>query len=252
MKIVGKTKDYYDGVMISDDPLWVRKHESFVFNDKRCPLSREEKDEFKGLLNVIPEPKIKHKLSGRTVIHDKLHRTVIVGFCGKLHIIYLMYSGDTPLPEFIGCAQKPSEFVDKFNKHNKHHKTELEDIGDFVWRKPFHDGIFENVYEYGNYNSFVMEISMKIKSPIFSVSRINGNLVININPVLKDIGFQSVVDPWMAYQKIEQFVGGVLTNTEIDDFAMSDKLKLASKGMDEWSFKQRGPKKRKLKKGLKK
>ena len=58
---------------------------------------------------------------------------------------------------------------------------------------------------------------------------------------LKEIGFQSAVDPVTAFQELSMWVGGTLSSlapktVEITD----DKIKIAKHGMDHWSFRKQG------------
>jgi hypothetical protein len=62
-----------------------------------------------------------------------------------------------------------------------------------------------------------------------------------VDPVLKDLEFVRVVDPFAAFQEISMYLGGVLGMPEqvhrpIPDDAMRD-----MKGFDEWSFKTVSP-----------
>lgn len=59
--------------------------------------------------------------------------------------------------------------------------------------------------------------------------------------LLREMQFASAIDPFSIYQKLEQWISGVLPNAgkpvvEIQD----DKIKLAKHGMDKWSFRKMG------------
>jgi hypothetical protein len=73
--------------------------------------------------------------------------------------------------------------------------------------------------------------------------------VIELLPVLSDLHFEKVVDPYTAFQEISMYVGGVLGNTEDRIPKVSDEERYAGHGFDaELSFrKQRSdePKRRK-------
>lgn len=93
----------------------------------------------------------------------------------------------------------------------------------------------------------VTDIFIEFDTPIFILRRkpLAGNHELLINPCLQDFGAQSIFDPWTAYQEIDMFLGNVLTNRENSSIVRSEELIRDSKGFDEWSFKQRGSKKRK-------
>lgn len=54
---------------------------------------------------------------------------------------------------------------------------------------------------------------------------------------LKDLNFQKVLDPFTAYQELDQWIGGVLCNKEVIP-EMTDKDKITSHGFDSWSFRK--------------
>lgn len=63
-----------------------------------------------------------------------------------------------------------------------------------------------------------------------------------INPDgLKDIGFQSAVDPVTAFQELAMWVGGTLSATNGPNTVTitDDNVKLAKHGMDKWSFRKK-------------
>ena len=58
-----------------------------------------------------------------------------------------------------------------------------------------------------------------------------------IDPVLKDYNFQKVLDPFTAYQELDQWIGGVLgQNPQPEEVA--DKYKIQQHGYDKWSFRK--------------
>lgn len=63
--------------------------------------------------------------------------------------------------------------------------------------------------------------------------------VVIVDPVLRDIDFQKVVDPYSAFQEIQMFLSGVLGNTEKETVAISDVHRLEAAGFDKkWSFRK--------------
>jgi hypothetical protein len=58
-----------------------------------------------------------------------------------------------------------------------------------------------------------------------------------VDPNLKELNFQKVLDPFTAYQELEQWIGGVLGNTEVIP-EMADKDKIAAHGFNSWSFRK--------------
>lgn len=69
-----------------------------------------------------------------------------------------------------------------------------------------------------------------------------------LNPPLKSIEFFTQRDSFTAFQDIMNFLSGVLGQSENNDVAMSDALKIQQHGFDvKWSFRNPDPPKRKQK-----
>ena len=90
------------------------------------------------------------------------------------------------------------------------------------------------------------------KAPSLLLARRSGNggpkqYAVLRNPVLKDLEFQKVMDPFTAFQEIAMFLGGVLA---VEDQAPlrvgSDEVVARQKGFDEWSFRTMPPGQKKL------
>jgi hypothetical protein len=246
MRIIDKRKDYYDGVVLhSPDPVWVRKESSFSLGEEN-PF-RIPKDTIERLLDSfreIPTPSI------RTSSGIDFTRAM-VSFCGR---IYVVWYKNTYLnrPQDIVSANKPSSFVKKWNDNTEDKKDHIkldDQINSLRWfRQFFNDKMFDKwKLEYENMSN-INDLHRTFKSPVFMITQENRRIILTINPLLVNVGFQVVMEPWTMVQELERYVGNDLVDTPLDDFKMSDELKRDSKGMDDWSFKQRGPKARKQKK----
>ena len=95
-------------------------------------------------------------------------------------------------------------------------------------------------------NNFEVNIRLheKFNSPIFMLysSWHDGNNVV-VNPILKDMNFQVVFDPYRAFQRIDMFLSGVMQSSENKMVKISDKIRKYKHGFDETSFR---PKMKKL------
>lgn len=69
---------------------------------------------------------------------------------------------------------------------------------------------------------------------------------LTINPTLSEVQFASVIDPYQARQRIEQFLRNELAK-EVVHPNPSDKERMLKHGMDKWSFRNPEPPKRKRK-----
>jgi hypothetical protein len=57
---------------------------------------------------------------------------------------------------------------------------------------------------------------------------------------LKDIGFQSAIDPVTAFQELSMWVGGTLSSAGPNTVEITDdKIKVAKHGFDQWSFRKK-------------
>lgn len=72
-------------------------------------------------------------------------------------------------------------------------------------------------------------------APLYPYSK--GIKAVAIEPCLKDVSFQKVLDPFTAYQELDMWVGGVLTKPESIP-EPPDKDKVAIHGFNKWSFRR--------------
>lgn len=244
MRIISKITDYYDGVvMFSETPVWVRKEHTYTIGKENpYELPRDTIDRLTDAFHSIPSVSmISH--------HSHLFPYAMVSFCGKLYVVYYM---DTFIgrPQDIVSANCPSVFVERWNENTKNEREHITIESDkpYRWyRSRFNDKAFKAWMDLYQNLPVLGDVHRAFKSPVFMVIQKYRDLKITINPILKNVGFQVVIDPWTAFQELERYVGNDLVDTPLDDFSMDDELKRDSKGMDEWSFKQRGPKARKTK-----
>jgi len=262
MRILSKFSDYYDHVVgHSTEPVWERRTHEFPLDPViKTQLTLEHTKLLDKMYEEMPKPSIKYK-ENRWKCNDTLDYMVI-GFCGKVFPIFrcpnvddskVDHLYDRPKVKFKTFT-KPSEFTNLFNKVYKDRMV----CGESRWRHvPF--GFTDSACERWNekYNHQVTtEIFIALKSPIFIIKPMRFpdenpprmGSKIEVNPNLADLNFQRVVEPYTAYQEVDMFLGNQLVGNfePMPDFG--DELKRDAHGMDDWSFKQKGPKKRKQKK----
>lgn len=231
MKIVDKRWDYYDGaVEYNEAPIWIRKEESFDLD--KSPLDMSTRKYLTELYKKIPDPVVRFSRS----IGNVVTTPVVVGFCGRFYILYTSES-------IIDTT--PSKFTKKYNE-----SSEFKIDDNYRWfGVPFtdksHDDLITNEFN----NSIANAICLTLGTPVFSIEyRKRDSPRVTKNPILRSIGFHLIMDPWSTYQEIDRYLGNDMVDVKNVPFDMSDELKRDSKGMDKWSFKQVGPKKRKGKK----
>lgn len=164
------------------------------------------------------------------------HKSCVVGFCGKLYLVYQILD---LLGNNIFSTGRPEHFIKKVEEcYKPRHVSRSYEIL-FNHRNEFTNKGVDKWLDEHNRRDF-SDIFLKIGSPVFLID--NREEMV-INPILKSIGFQSIIDPWTAYQEIDRYLGNDLVKDQLADFKMSDELKRDSKGFDKWSFKN-GPKKK--------
>ena len=78
---------------------------------------------------------------------------------------------------------------------------------------------------------FKLDLFHKFKTPTLILWQSH----LHVNPCLKSFDFHKVVDPYSAFQDIQGFISGVLTNNP-KIIEIADKDKIAAKGFNKFSF----------------
>jgi hypothetical protein len=197
------------------------------------------------LMDNTPEVRIKYHQTRYHKYHvdrnDPSAYSLIFGFCGKLYLLFI-----------CNCNNKNYTFNDVIAFKNKYDTCEsndgryivMDDTRSLFYTLPFN---IESIEQWKNtYHIFekIDDIFVALNCPVFCIFPRSKKLI--INPILKDFGMQSVFDPYTTYQEIDMYLNNVLTNRHAPDIIRTDDLIRDSKGMDKWSFRQIGPKKRKV------
>lgn len=258
MKIISKYHDYYDAIMRSgydenivfvrkgwdDDPIYVdlrnnTSWHSVNVNKTKCASAIVNHINSR-LIKGIWVLKEKRPTVWGTVLkiekwfnNSKKYRRCrmqfvnpyIVGFCGKFYVIYEVtyYDSDDLYKKF---------FITKDN-HAAFRQTPKPRaiVGE-------ENGIFK-----GDINQMFLDLDCPIFWLDMQVMPYKNAILVR-NPILKDIQFQKLVDPYTAYQELSMFFGSVFANDEDNMVSISDRDKAVSKGFDKWSFKKPPTKKR--------
>jgi len=224
VRIVSKFKDYYDGVVgYSESPLYIRD-DKLVDSKKLIEW-----------LKKFPKPLATNYSLG--YCGSIYINSVIIGFCGRLYPYYILDVIDYPLnhKKYKYPCINPSD-VQRIVESEFKIKIKIQ-THDYWKKYCFNDNDFQEFTKNLNANGY--DYFQEFKVPIFSVTGGYNDMQVTLNPSLKDQYFQSIIDPWTAYQEIERFVGNDLVFDPLTEFKMDDKLKRDSKGFDDWSFKKR-------------
>lgn len=229
MRIISKFSDYYDSALawgIDTDLVYVRKDDTVILTGT----------EFEEPIGVLFK-----KLPFKS--RDPCITPMLIGFCGRLHLVYqLEYSG-----QYRGKALSKTKYL-----------YSVEDF-EAAWRYKFLRKLAPNYltrksrwrrrggtrihrfaasFEEVADSHICDELFHHINSPIFVITK-QGMPKIKINCPLKPYGFVRVYDPYMAFQELQMFIGGVLRRAEPIMATISDIHMLKKKGFYEYSFKTR-------------
>ncbi len=243
MRIISKFKDYYDGVQA------LGQDSSLVYNRKTEEVGTPTESEIDKFLDELANfQNVKHiRSSGEDLYICK----VILGFCGQLLTCYCAQWPTVDLLNSPVFFYSREELINYLDKHKK--TLVLEDVkfrSNMSWKKkesvPWQEFIptFEPIRH--NYDGIFHLLKKPIfifPSFVFDYEIIKKNLWLNkihwkksriiVDPNLKSIGFERIQDAYQCYQSLEQYISGVLGNTEKEDDNRSDKEKVKSHGFDE-------------------
>jgi len=151
----------------------------------------------------------------------------LIGFCGRIHLCIHCEAYDDQKGKVIPArwAHDQKEVQALVDKHFFSRWSSVKQGLDEMVRSPELLGLFA-----------------KHKVPVWQIGMLNSydhRLV--LNPCLKALDFQTVIDPYTAFQEIMMYISGVLGTPSNPMVAVSEKTKVAKHGFDKWSF--RKPKK---------
>lgn len=221
MKIISKFKDYYDGVA----SYGIDKSKIFIRNTEL--IDHDFSKDFRYKYNS---------------------KFDIIGFCGKLYpfISYIPFNQDcfndmlsnrdikkrvlyNDIIKYDLIEEKKEDYLYNTNYFYKKKKREKKNINKLI----------NFINDYTN-NKELLDLFIKYKTPIFwyGFSSRNGNIL--INPPLKKLGFQTMIDPVTAFQQIEMFLGNELATEYQGNVPVgNDEVVGNSKGFDRYSFRNK-------------
>jgi len=227
MKIISKFHDYYDSVMAHDRdpyPLYMRTHAKY-----------EDKDRLKVVAAIQRKAPTVPNLT--RLYRPDVGRAGFVAFCGKLYPFWQV--GGTAcysIKQFIKATELAITTQPQFADAYKELRKRLHEPGTKLLDYHGHYGEL-NCNTYDQWATTLDrtvpdEIFLAEKAPVLALE---GRMVY-INPCLKTFNFQTVVDPYTAYQELSMFLGNNMAQ-QLDPIPKTtDKLKAHAHGFDDWSF----------------
>lgn len=245
MYIIGKNKDYYDGVVgsmgIDKTLIYERKTEEII-DKKLFPNEFQKSKGFQhSYFDVNPILNARHaEVDTKKTKKYHLSDMFLVGFCGKIYLGWKCYYKT----QEIGYLGYPEDVIKTDIIYGYENMKDI--LNDNYWRSNLDDDIkYILSYDW-------MQVFRDIHSPVFVFDfivrgdgkwrRTDNKFV--INPILKEYEFYKVFDSFQAFQEISMFLGGVLGSGEKEIIEVADKYKIEQHGFDKMSFRKEGKKKR--------
>lgn len=235
MKLVSKFKDYYDGALAygrdesvtyvritkeigkvdywkDKDPELVALHEEYWSIPRHFP---------KDLPNYRVRPECRAIPTGGQRYFSSGSEKGHIAFCGKLYpFVGLQVKNSDPKP-FLGEENIWVHSFDKeFDKYVEIIPRWKETSTPWSsWSEWFAESVVDDA-----------ALNLHLGSPVVAVDGQTGAVV--VNPCLKDMGFQKIVDPYTAFQEISMFISGVLGVIDNKPSNQTDNEKVVSHGFD--------------------
>jgi len=208
-----------------------------------------ERDMPTELLNIVK------KMPRRMVGGEDVKPFIVV----VLDMLYLgyRYSPDSSLQnQYFYGSDSIAEFLNKSKRNQYFYGSDS--IVEFLnksKRKPREYPFYSNFLNRRNIVSICNQYDRKNlqgvclaeRSPILSIElnpfcsyRPSQPFIYKKNPILRDISFQKILDPYTIYQEISMFIDGILPRQNLDTTELSDETKIAKRGYDKWSFRTKG------------
>ena len=223
MKIYSKFKDYYDCGMkynsSGDDIVYVRETKQLTEEEVK---NLQLKEHHNVLFQYVRSGYYSNKFKSFCWYE------FFVGFCGK------EYCG-LVVDDFVN-SNKCFYGEDLFDFVKKHNLFSI-DRGYIIPKNCIEKNVYLDspIYVINNYD---IRSDFKKKDEKYSD--------IYLNPPLNALQFFKVMPPIQAFQELSMFISGPMAK-QIDPKPLDDKYRLIAHGMDEWSFRNPDPPKRKQK-----
>jgi len=253
MKIVSKYKDFYDGVQslgLDKSTIYFRKTEIV-----ETPTAHNIDEKLYGFLSYHRTHRIRCFMEGKD---DLFTNMSIFGFCGKLYKCFTVHTTDKNSNSQIKYLYSQAEIIEYFKAKEKEYvlddlkfyrkqsrkKKKTSQWMDYVPPLEEIKGAHNEIFQELNkpiffFPSYVLNLDL-LKERVWSVSAQNENMGIVVGPNLKDIEFHRIKGAFESYQEIEQYLNGVLGNTEDSTDKRTDIEKIKSHGFDlKYGFRKR-------------
>tara|TARA_Y100000034_G_C6908961_1_gene422781 strand:+ start:3765 stop:4601 length:837 start_codon:yes stop_codon:yes gene_type:complete len=263
MHIITKLKDYYDGVLthgVDPNICYVRHTQELSIDMLRNVCSTFTKREHTLLEKM-------NTCIKDSTYNDRRLEPCILAFCGKIYPVYRWYEYftrpnhvlkivnralDKNLLHKEKCKQIRKSYLNPNVKSTSRQRRQIYNYNYKLFTKEWFKSF---VKEYGTGIDVPYDVFFKLNVPVFLIRKkdyYSRDVIIVTNPCLKDLKFQSVLDPYTAYQELAMFIGGVLPQATTEMIEIANDIMRDKKGFDEWSFKNIAPGQKKARRKLNK
>lgn len=273
MKLISKFRDYYDSALargVDTRVVYIRTvEEKSVENIKAEPVLDAIADV---LANVVSLGYGEISKDAKCEIEEVSYPKHLF-FCGKHYpMVALRIEADESHLLDLGMAQPYENIYAKTRKMNAGPFYSLEQIREFLSKFNVDYDIdirdtrmgrdMEILFQERVPEDKAQDINFHYNSPIVLVEHDdiwitpywrghlmeNGTKRVTVNPELKPLGFQTIMDPFTTMDKVQSFIDGIMGGRSPAMVEISDKDKIHKKGFDPvMGFRKRSSKKRRRK-----
>lgn len=252
MKIISNYKDYYDAAQaygIQQDLIYKRFQEEVEISRNPKWMNISKNGYLIPVERILLDVNSYYDAHGYYGTHHNYIEVdyTILGFCGNIYegITLQKYENNNLISQDTFYEL---EGIEKYilNIQKKHKKSlAFEGWSEQPSGNSINEINFQEFFKYNLCNQKNIDIFQEIQAPIFTAKYEENKVKIIKNPNLKNLGFYRVMDTYLCFQEISQFLGGVLVMQENIDSNLSDLDKVKQHGFDEkYGFRKR-PKKKK-------
>lgn len=261
MRIISKFKDFYDSAQsmgIDKSIVYERKFESIAYKKPSNYDSIINSLIFHPFGSIFFNNKKDYLWNNKSKYSNEVY---LIGFCGKLFLAYNFL--DIAEGEIIESKTffSPESILDYYQKLTIKHKDSNPVCFNLLrerrgttppTKRALSQSFSQNIYKQ-NFDHWFHHFKTPIFATLLDTNIRNGSLPVQLrneecyvilNPCLKELEFYKVKDAFTCFQEIQQYISGVLTNTEVNQSSMTDKEKIISYGFDmKYGFRTRPKKK---------
>lgn len=236
MKIISKFSDYYDSAAqfgIDTTQIFVRKNE--VIDSQNALALYEE------TIKNAPN-------KNRHYFYDRDNWSadfILIGFCGKIYPVYRLYRDRSyPNKSIERYCYSIDDVVAFFTEHDPNYLTSKKWLRKLSSKERddkrycFSHQVVSELFETLTGKDTRQDLFHEFHEPAWAIlpettaQRDFKGYALTLNPVLKDLKFMRVMDPFTAHQEISQYYFGVLGIKEDAGVSIDDKYRIAARGFD--------------------